>query len=663
MILSLAGSLLINVTLLLAVALLVDRLLRRKWVLALAAFWNAVLLAIIVLPLATLLVPRLTLPLLPAESQRESSGVDAAARSQSVVAVHGLVKSSGVQPQEPAIVTTDSANGETPLLVLAGIYALGMTTLLARLLAGWYAAERLRRHATPVTNSQSLERLDFWMARLGLLENQSAAWSGSSSRIGARPLSYRPRVRLLASDQIEVPVALGVRDPVILIPSSMIAKTTTQTVDAILVHELAHIYRADCGWQLLQRIVEAALWFHPLVWIAQRRIAFIRERACDDFAVCMVGDFRAYGETLLDIAAGMTRRRSLGLGLTMLRSSRLARRLAAIANSDGSSRCVAAPRARRLLTAGVVFSAVGLACVAFGRASGHETSAPLSTQTNPLSPKDAPSPRESSTSPATGTPELIAVTWQQIPESNGKRIEQPVWRPDGKRLTNAEAKALLDELKSFQTHWWNKVESLRPLVFVYRMPPAIQTGLSTAIVLPDGHRLWSGSWDFPRPNGLAKSACSPQRTELGGWPAKIDLDIKVPLENPQVIKTIKSIPEGAVEVDAGVRWYIDKERGADFSKRRAPRYGLTAAVLAVRNDNLGNLTKYDAKIWLRGNKEPLPVAYVTMIEPQPGVRTTIYVSRVIDDLQSIVRVEFTRQQFRLKRIEGVETHLDLMPAD
>ena len=146
-----------------------------------------------------------------------------------------------------------------------------------------------------------------------------------------------------------------------------------------------------------------------------------------------------------------------------------------------------------------------------------------------------------------------------MPESNDKRIEQPVWRPDGKRLTDTEANALLDQVKSFQTHWWNKEETLRPLVLVYRRPPGIHTGLMTSIVLPNGRRMGTGSWMYSLANGLAKSSCSPQRADIKSWPAKVDLDVKVPLEDPQVIKTFRSIPAGAVEVAHGVRWYTGKE--------------------------------------------------------------------------------------------------------
>ena len=179
----------------------------------------------------------------------------------------------------------------------------------------------------PVTNSQ-------WLG------GSILGWPpGNANPIGRAGLGRT----LLESDEIDVPVALGVLRPAILIPSPLSEAATSQTVDAILVHELAHVYRADCAWQLVDRVVQAALWLHPLMWIAQRRIAFIRERACDDFAVHMVGDFRLYGETLLDIAAGSGLDARLGLGLAIARSSKLARRLSAIADSDGSSRCVAAP--------------------------------------------------------------------------------------------------------------------------------------------------------------------------------------------------------------------------------------------------------------------------------------------------------------------------------
>ena len=409
MMLSMALSLLLKVTLLLGAALLGDVLLSRRWVLATATLWNAVLLALLVLPVATVWAPQVTVPLLPVDSNPAAAlssmpvGDETSSRSiPTDLRTRGL-ELDGPELRELSAANWRPANDGMILSFLAGIYGLGVVAFLMRLVAGWQAAKALRDQAALVTNTRWLDRLEFWM-------------SGRS----------RP-VTLLQSDLVDVPTVLGVRKPVILIPSSLVAQATSRTVDSVLIHELAHVYRGDCAWQMVDRIVHAALWLHPLMWIAQRRIAFIRERACDDFAVHRVGDFRAYGETLLDVAAGIRHRRAARLGLTIARSSHLARRLSAISYSAGNSRCVSVRLTRWALMTLALGGAIGLGSLGLNRAAAKEPPVSITPPTNAL--------------PANVSPELIAVTWQQVPQADNKRIEQPVWRPDGKRLTDAEANA------------------------------------------------------------------------------------------------------------------------------------------------------------------------------------------------------------------------------
>ena len=268
--------------------------------------------------------------------------------------------------------------------------------------------------------------------------------------------------------------------------------------------------------------------------------------------------------------------------------------------------------------------------------------------------------------PQVPSPELIAVTWQQIAENNGKRIEQPVWRPDGTQLTQAEANRLLDQLKSFQTHQWNKDEELRPLVLVFRTSPKITTGFAVAVVRDDGHAIWGdGSANNVLPSGLAKSACAPRREELAAWPDEVGLDVQVPLENPQIIKRLTAIPDEPVELAPGVRWYIDHKRGIDrgTDPKSPPRSGLTAGVLEIEGDSVASLVVYDARIWLRGQEQPLAGDYINIFWPRPGVQAAIHVSRPIDDVQKIERVEFLRQRFRMERIKGIKTRRDLLPGE
>ena len=197
----------------------------------------------------------------------------------------------------------------------------------------------------------------------------------------------------------------------------------------------------------------------------------------------------------------------------------------------------------------------------------------------------------------------------------------------------------------------------------------MHAGLMTSLVLPNGRRIGTASWMYSLPNGLTKSSCSPQRADLKSWPAKIDLDVKVPLEDPQVIKTFRSIPAGVVEVAPGVRWFTGKEAPSDEKRWHfavpfgssdflAPPGELTKGLLEVRNEGLESAVLYDTKIWLRGKGQPIPEEY-QMVD---GKHTVLHVTP-LGDLKSIERVEFTRQRFRFERIKGVETHLDLLPPD
>ncbi len=93
------------------------------------------------------------------------------------------------------------------------------------------------------------------------------------------------KVRLYISDNVAGPMTIGFFRPVVLVPASFLSGLPQDQVEAILLHELAHIRRYDYAVNLLQTAIKTILFFHPAVHYISRRIDIDREQACDDLAV------------------------------------------------------------------------------------------------------------------------------------------------------------------------------------------------------------------------------------------------------------------------------------------------------------------------------------------------------------------------------------------
>jgi bla regulator protein BlaR1 len=97
------------------------------------------------------------------------------------------------------------------------------------------------------------------------------------------------------------PGVFGILRPVILIPNDMAAHLTPTELQAILQHELCHVRRRDNLAALLQMLVEALFWFHPLVWWLGARIVAERENACDEAVLQAGNQPEVYAEGILNV--------------------------------------------------------------------------------------------------------------------------------------------------------------------------------------------------------------------------------------------------------------------------------------------------------------------------------------------------------------------------
>ncbi|MCC6412756.1 MAG: M48 family metalloprotease [Saprospiraceae bacterium] len=140
----------------------------------------------------------------------------------------------------------------------------------------WRLQHTLKRESTPAPG-QWQARCDHWVQRLGI--NRT--------------------VRLLESIHISEPVAVGILKPVIIVPAGMLLQLPPDQVEALLLHELAHIRRADYLVNILQLTLEAVFFYHPLFGLISRDARRRREHCCDDVALSHGSNPVEYAQTLV----------------------------------------------------------------------------------------------------------------------------------------------------------------------------------------------------------------------------------------------------------------------------------------------------------------------------------------------------------------------------
>src|SRR5262245_4249771 len=178
----------------------------------------------------------------------------------------------------PGLIERAGSTMETVIpVVLLAVWAVGSFVLLARWLAEWRRVAAVVARSIAVTEGREI-------AILRRLENARRA---------------RRRVTVLASDSSMEPGVLGWYRPRLLWPRGISAHLDDSQVEAILAHELSHVGRYDNLIATIQMAVQAAFWFHPLVWWIGARLVDERERACDEDVLRSGSEPEVYAESIL----------------------------------------------------------------------------------------------------------------------------------------------------------------------------------------------------------------------------------------------------------------------------------------------------------------------------------------------------------------------------
>ena len=110
-------------------------------------------------------------------------------------------------------------------------------------------------------------------------------------------------------ERVSVPVVVGIIKPMILVPSGLLTELNESQLKAILAHEFAHIRRLDPLVNVMQRVIESALFFHPAVWYASHVVSREREICCDDMVLRAGNSGVVYADALVSVAEMSAKRK------------------------------------------------------------------------------------------------------------------------------------------------------------------------------------------------------------------------------------------------------------------------------------------------------------------------------------------------------------------
>ena len=243
------------------------------------------------------LCPLLTYSLFPSQEFRDHRNVDPSIVVNRAHTQHSDQKTSAIATgRNPSFVPTADEDFESEFDTVAGtvvdvnltaaalcvvtLYLIGLIVMISRLAFQLSCSRRF------VTNS----------------------YVNSENRIEAfiNRACERWAIRLIpvvaVCEQVTTPVVVGLLRPMILLPPALLTGLSFDQIEAVLTHELAHLRRFDLFFNLVQRIVESLLFFHPAVWYVSHRISIERERACDELVISSGLNPSAYCRALLRTA-------------------------------------------------------------------------------------------------------------------------------------------------------------------------------------------------------------------------------------------------------------------------------------------------------------------------------------------------------------------------
>lgn len=141
------------------------------------------------------------------------------------------------------------------------------------------------------------------------------ALSQQVSRLAKR-LSLTKNVLSGFSHKVTVPCVAGYLKPILFLPASVFTCLSPAEIEAIIIHELAHIKRHDQLVNYMQQLLATVMFLNPFTHLINRIINTERENCCDDMVVSVTGEPLNYAYALLKLQEAQPQHNALALAAT-----------------------------------------------------------------------------------------------------------------------------------------------------------------------------------------------------------------------------------------------------------------------------------------------------------------------------------------------------------
>ncbi len=243
-----------------------------------------------------------------AVANRASAPVSAELASQPVVSI-GL---EGNAPDATSAAATlgsftstgDPASSINPWLWFGIIWAAGGVWMLGLELVRFRRVARQLAHATTAD------------------PRMAARVAEIARRLGIAP----PATRILAG--MHAPFLWSAGRATLVLPDQWPHDTSQTSIDALIVHELAHLKRRDHFIAWMQLAAGLVWWWNPLFWYVRATVREQAELACDAWVIATLPDGRrAYAESLITLSGPALQGRSSPSMAAVVGANAISRRM------------------------------------------------------------------------------------------------------------------------------------------------------------------------------------------------------------------------------------------------------------------------------------------------------------------------------------------------